>query len=62
MAKPTIAHWRNYGKYEAFNFWTHPPVKPQWSDTRIEVQQKVHHKEMQVKSEEGEVSNKSEHK
>ena len=29
MAEPTIAHWRKYGKYEAFKFWTHPPVKPQ---------------------------------
>ena len=24
----TMAHWRKYGKYEAFKFWTHPPVKP----------------------------------
>ena len=29
MAEPTIAHWRKYGKYEAFKFWTHPPVTPQ---------------------------------
>ena len=27
MAKPTIAHSRKHGKYEAFKFWT--PVKPQ---------------------------------
>ena len=32
MAEPTIAHWRKYGKYETFKFWTHPPVKPQCTE------------------------------
>ena len=34
MAKPTIAHSRKYGKYEAFMFWTHPPVTPQCTGVR----------------------------
>ena len=27
-----IANWRKHGKYEAFKFWTLPPVKSQWNE------------------------------